>query len=64
VYVEGAEPGDLLDIEIIDIEPDSYGHPAQDPGFGLLRDDFPRAIEDRLGPLTASTSSARGVSVV
>ena len=24
VYVEGAEPGDLLDVEILDIEPDSY----------------------------------------
>src|SRR5690242_18181298 len=25
VYVNGAEPGDLLDIEIVDIEADSYG---------------------------------------
>jgi formamidase len=41
VYVEGAEPGDLLDIEIIGIEPDGYGYTVQIPGFGFLRDDFP-----------------------
>jgi formamidase len=41
VYVNGAEPGDLLDIEILDIEPDSYGYTSQVPGFGFLRDEFP-----------------------
>ena len=41
VYVEGAEPGDLLAVEIIDIEPDRYGFTVQIPGFGFLRDVFP-----------------------
>jgi formamidase len=41
VYIEGAEPGDLLDIEILDIEPDSYGYTVEVPGFGFLRDHFP-----------------------
>jgi formamidase len=41
VYVEGAEPGDLLEVEILDIEPDSYGYTVQVPGFGFLRDVFP-----------------------
>ena len=41
VYVEGAEPGDLLEVEILDVEPDSYGFTVQVPGFGFLRDDFP-----------------------
>ena len=41
VYVEGAEPGDLLEVEITEIEPDSYGYTVQVPGFGFLRDDFP-----------------------
>jgi hypothetical protein len=41
VYINGAEPGDLLDIEIVDIEPDSYGYTSQVPGFGFLRDEFP-----------------------
>lgn len=41
VYVAGAEPGDLLDIEIMGVEPDSYGFTIQVPGFGFLRDVFP-----------------------
>jgi formamidase len=41
VYVEGAEPGDLLAVEIVDIEPGGYGFTVQIPGFGFLRDVFP-----------------------
>ena len=41
VYVEGAEPGDVLEVEIVDIEPDTYGFTVQAPGFGFLRDVFP-----------------------
>jgi formamidase len=41
VYVEGAEPGDLLDVEILDVEPDRYGYTVQVPGFGFLRGVFP-----------------------
>ena len=41
VYVEGAEPGDLLEVEIVEVEPDSYGYTVQVPGFGFLRDAFP-----------------------
>ena len=41
VYVEGAEPGDLLEVEILEVEPDSYGYTVQVPGFGFLRDVFP-----------------------
>jgi formamidase len=45
VYVEGAEPGDLLDIEIVDIEPDDYGYTVEVPGFGFLRDEFPEPFK-------------------
>ena len=45
VHVEGAEPGDLLEVEILDIEPDSYGYTVQVPGFGFLRDDFPEPFK-------------------
>jgi len=45
VHVEGARPGDLLEIRVLDIEPDSYGFTFQAPGFGLLRDDFPRPFK-------------------
>jgi formamidase len=41
VYVNGAEPGDLLEVEILEVEPDSFGFTIQVPGFGFLRDEFP-----------------------
>lgn len=43
VFVKGAEPGDLLEIRLHDIEPDpwhDHGYTAQVPGFGFLRDVF------------------------
>ena len=45
VYVEGVEPGDLLDIEILDVEPERYGYTVQVPGFGFLRDEFPKPFK-------------------
>lgn len=41
VHVEGARPGDLLEIEILEVAPDRYGYTVQVPGFGFLRDVFP-----------------------
>jgi formamidase len=44
VFVKGAEPGDLLEAELVDIEPDpwdEWGYTVEVPGFGFLRDDFP-----------------------
>ena len=41
VFVKGAEPGDVLEVEILDVEPDRYGYTVQVPGFGFLRDVFP-----------------------
>jgi len=45
VYVEGAEPGDVLAVEILGIEPDRYGFTVQIPGFGFLRDEFPEPFK-------------------
>jgi len=45
VYVEGAEPGDLLEVEILHVEPDQYGYTVQVPGFGFLRDVFPEPFK-------------------
>jgi formamidase len=45
VYIEGAEPGDLLEVEILDVEPDRYGYTVQVPGFGFLRDAFPEPFK-------------------
>ena len=35
VYVEGAEPGDVLVCEILEVVPDSFGFTVQIPGFGF-----------------------------
>jgi len=40
VYVEGAEPGDTLEIEMVDLQPATWGWTAIIPGFGLLADEF------------------------
>jgi len=40
IYVEGAAPGDTLEIEIIDLQPADWGWTASIPGFGLLADEF------------------------
>ena len=41
IYVEGAEPGDTLQIELLDLQPANWGWTAIIPGFGLLADEFP-----------------------
>jgi formamidase len=44
VFVNGAEPGDLLEVELVDIEADpweQWGYTVEVPGFGFLRDEFP-----------------------
>ncbi len=41
IYVEGAAPGDTLEVEFLDLQPADWGWTAIIPGFGLLADDFP-----------------------
>ena len=41
VYVEGAEPGDLLAVTLHEIELGDWGWLANVPGFGFLADEFP-----------------------
>ena len=41
VFVEGAEPGDVLQVDILELRPEGFGWTAQIPGFGLLADEFP-----------------------
>jgi formamidase len=41
VFVTGAAAGDLLEVEICDMKPASFGYTVQVPGFGFLRDAFP-----------------------
>ena len=41
IFVEGAEPGDSLEIELLSFEPAEWGWTAVFPEFGLLADEFP-----------------------
>jgi acetamidase/formamidase len=43
IAVAGAEPGDTLAVEVLDIHTQGWGWSAIFPGFGLLPDDFPDA---------------------
>lgn len=43
VAIQGAEPGDTLEIEVVDIHTEGWGWTAIIPGTGLLPEDFPDA---------------------
>jgi acetamidase/formamidase len=40
VYIDGAEPGDVLKVTLLSFAPSGWGWTANIPGFGLLADDF------------------------
>jgi acetamidase/formamidase len=40
VFVKGAAPGDVLEVEILSLRPRDWGWTAIIPGFGLLADEF------------------------
>ena len=44
VYVKGAEPGDLLECNILNVEPANWGFTTIIPGFGFLRGPVHRAL--------------------
>ncbi len=41
VFVRGAEPGDVLEVDILDLKPGAWGWTGLIPGLGLLAADFP-----------------------
>jgi acetamidase/formamidase len=43
VFVKGAEPGDVLEVEILKLQAGSWGWTALLPGLGLLAADYPDA---------------------
>jgi formamidase len=65
VYVEGAQPGDLLEVEILEVVPDSYGYTVQVPGFGFLRDVFgePFMVRWELAGGWATSADLPGVRI-
>lgn len=42
LFVKGAEPGDVLQVEFLGFEPSGWGWTGIIPGFGLLAEDFPQ----------------------
>ncbi|OHV12801.1 acetamidase/formamidase family protein [Kushneria phosphatilytica] len=40
LFIEDADPGDVIEIELEDFEPGAWGWTGLIPGFGLLADDF------------------------
>lgn len=44
VYVEGAEPGDVLAVRLIELEPEDWGWMAVIPDFGFLAGEFDTTV--------------------
>lgn len=55
IYIDGAHPGDVLAVEVVDVATASWGWTAIFPQRGLLPDDFP-------GPYIRYTSLADGAA--
>lgn len=41
LFMDDAEPGDVIEVELVDFEPGKWGWTGLIPGFGLLAEDFP-----------------------
>ncbi|GAB4368625.1 MAG: acetamidase/formamidase family protein [Elainellaceae cyanobacterium] len=65
VYVKGAEPGDMLEIEVVHIDPQPHGFTMQAPGFGFLRDIFtePYVVHWDIADGYATSAELPGVKV-
>ena len=65
VFVAGAEPGDLLEVEILEVAPEPFGFTAQIPGFGFLADVFtePYLVRWRIEDGFATSVDLPGVRV-
>ena len=65
VFVAGAEPGDLLEVEILEVAPEPFGFTAQIPGFGFLADVFtePYLVRWRIENGFATSDDLPGVRV-
>lgn len=65
VAVEGAEAGDVLVVEVLEIVPGSFGYTAQFPGFGFLAEEFPEPFLVRwdLGDGIATSPDLPGIRI-
>ena len=65
VFVTGAEPGDLLEVEILEVAPEPFGFTCQIPGFGFLADVFtePHLVRWQIEGGSATSPDLPGVRV-
>ena len=64
VFVEGASPGDTLEVEILELHPGDWGWTAVMPELGLLAADFPEAFLKTFDLRNGTTATvAPGVEV-
>jgi len=65
VFINGAEPGDLLEVHIVDITPQPFGFTVILPGFGFLRDVFttPFLVKWRIDGTWAVSPDLPGVRI-
>ncbi len=65
VFVAGAEPGDLLEAEILEVAPEPFGFTCQIPGFGFLADVFtePHLVRWQIEKGFATSADLPGVRV-
>ncbi len=65
VYITGAQPGDLIEIEYLDIIPQPYGWTRNRPGAGFLRDLFPEpyAVHWQIADGWATSQQLPGVRI-
>lgn len=65
VWVNGAQEGDLLEVQILDVIPDTYAWSGIMPGFGFLRDRYsePFVVHWRLEGGFATSDEIPGVRI-
>ena len=65
VFVKGAQPGDLLEVEFVDIRPEPHAFSAILPGLGFLRDLFttPYLVHWRISDGWATSLQLPGVRI-
>lgn len=65
LWVSGAEPGDLLEIEFVAYEPADFGVTAVIPGFGFLADRFPEpfVVKWEIAGGSARSAELPGIAV-
>jgi formamidase len=65
IYVEGAEPGGLLEVQLLGYESDDFGTTSVIPGFGFLADLFtePYVVKWAIGDNVARSKVLPGVAI-